>query len=134
MVAIINLASSNVMVQTFIDSLSLPMSIAGGLLTTSADCDLFYKGYYGRNSFVVDDLLDYREYKIKNSFVTLEIFVNLCNSGHQLLAFESLFLQKFSPEEMVMINREFVNGKFSYQSLFLDFHKNTNLNVWRIIL
>lgn len=123
-------------VKNFIDSLELPKWIAESLFETVEEYQLFYIEYYGRNRYVIDDLLDYREYKIRNSQVTLELFLRECSFGGKRMSeiFKTTFFQTFSEEDMLLVERAVTDGHTTLETLFSDFKKNPNKNVLKNVL
>lgn len=120
-------------IENFIEALSLPESIAKGVLRTEEDCKAFYIDFYGRNRYVADDLLDYREKKIRDSDITLINFIKKCDTN-LVEAFESTFYQSFTDRDMKLVTDAIANGKTTLQALFLDFKKNPNRNVLKNVL
>lgn len=120
-------------VESFITSLNLPMDVAEGVLRTLEDCQAFYIGFYGRNRYLADDLLDYREHIIYSECITFDDFVGLCIRNLRT-AFEVTFLQKFSDSEMLLIENALLRGKVTLEEIFNGFQKNINLNILRNII
>lgn len=118
-------------VESFIESLTLPKSVASGALRTVEDCHEFYIGFYGRNKYAIDDLLDYREYKIEQSDITLEKFLKMCENGDMIKAFTVTFFQEFSIHDMTFINKAINEGKTSLEKLYKDFKSNPNKNIMK---
>lgn len=121
-------------VGNFIESLELPKSIAEPLLKTVEDCQQFYSDFYNRNRHVADDLLDYREYKITKSEITLDIFLNQCYTLGMQQAFELTFLQSFSLKDIKIVNDAIADRKVTLASLYGNFKKNPNKNVLKNVL
>jgi hypothetical protein len=118
----------------FIYLLNLPKEMALVLLKSTIDCQKFFAGYYGRNRYVIDDLLDYREFKIENSTITLEDFLYMCYNSNMQQAFEKTFLQSFTLEEMSLIEKAIISGRVSLESLFFGFERNPNKNIMKYVL
>jgi hypothetical protein len=121
-------------VEHFIQSLKLPIEVASVLLESEKDCHQFFEGFYMRNKYVIDDLLDYREYKIEKSQKTLDLFVEECYNSNMRQAFQSTFYQSFSEGDMNMIGQAILAGKTSLAQLFIGFQKNPNKNILKNIL
>lgn len=134
MVAINSINENKIVLKDFIKSLSLPHDVADVLLLTVADCERFYKEFYGRNRYIVDDLLDFREEKLRNSHITVTSFLRMCNNGDVQEAFESTFLQTFNQDDVSVLRKKVASGSISYRTIYDKFQLNTNLNIWRIVL
>jgi hypothetical protein len=134
MVAINSINENKIVLKDFIKSLSLPHDVANVLLVTDVDCERFYKGFYGRNRYIVDDLLDFRDEKLSNSHITITSFLKMCNNGNVREAFESTFLQSFNQDDIRILREKVASGNISYRTIYDKFQLNTNLNIWRIVL
>lgn len=121
-------------VNQFIQSLNLPFDVAGVLITCEEDCHQFFEGFYMRNKYVIDDLLDYREYKIEKSKKTLDSFVSECYTYTMRQAFQTTFYQTFSEKDMKLVKNAILNGKITLEILFTDFQRNPNKNILKNIL
>jgi hypothetical protein len=121
-------------VSNFILSMSLPESIATGVLQTIEDCDYYYIEHHGKNRFPADDLLDFREYKIEKENISLNQFLDLCEQDGIANAFPRVFLQSFSLVDMAMVNDALNQGRTSLEELFADFKKNPNKNIMKNVL
>jgi hypothetical protein len=121
-------------VENFIKSLALPERIAKGVLFTAECCNSFYEGFYGRNNYVIDDLLDYREEKLSKSKITLVKFLDMCYNEGNREAFRLTFYQYFTSSEIEVVDRAIESGKTSLQSVYTDFEKNPNKNVLKNVL
>lgn len=119
--------------ENFIEHLSLPDSFAREVLHSIEDCQKFYINFYGRNHHVTDDLMDYRENKIQNSDITIDIFLKMCN-GDILNAFETTFLQTFTVSDMALINRAIKNGETSLEEIYYGFKESPNQRIMKKIL
>lgn len=120
-------------VGNFIESLELPKSIAESLLKTVEDCQHFYSDFYNRNRHVTDDLLDYREYKIENSKITLDLFLKGCYTNISQ-TFEDTFLQTFSLQDINNIQKAIADGRITLEYLYKDFKNNPNKNILKNVL
>jgi hypothetical protein len=121
-------------VSNFIQSHSLPQVVAEGVLRTEEDCKDFYIGFYGRNRYVVDDLLDYREHRIETSEIILDTFLEMCYTIGMRETFEQVFFQSFSKMEIAKVAEAIVKGKVTLESLFTDFQKNPNKNILKNVI
>lgn len=129
------MADSNI--TNFIDSLSLSSeskALAEVLLTTDGECNDFYIGFLGRNTYIIDDLLDYRESRLSVSDISLNKFVEMCDTGIIRDVFEQTFLQSVSNTEMNLINRAIFNGKISLKDIYCRFRKNVNESILKYVL
>ncbi|MFQ3543521.1 hypothetical protein Q7A53_05495 [Halobacillus rhizosphaerae] len=120
-------------VDNFIKSLDLPKSLAQVLLKTEKECDSFYIGFYGRNHYVLDDLLDYRDHRIEHSSTTLVDFLHLCNENI-LSAFESTFFQKFTAQDIAFISGAIDKGNVTLENLYSKFHSKPSKNIMQYVL
>lgn len=120
-------------VKNFKESLKLPNS-AEGLLVTITDCELFYESFYRRNLYVVDDLLDYRAYKIENSAITIEIFVDRCSSRNTMKdAFEETFFRAFSAMDIVLVQDALSEKRVTLEELFIESRTNPSKNIMKYV-
>lgn len=120
-----------VYVQEFIQSLQLPQAVAEGCLFSERCCKSFYVGFYGNNRYIVDDLLDYREDKIKNSQITLDLFLEMCYTVNMLEVFTKTFYQSFTIADMDIIGQAISSGRASLETIYTDFENNPNKNILR---
>ncbi|MFS0905700.1 hypothetical protein AB3N02_21890 [Priestia aryabhattai] len=118
----------------FINTLGLPRGLADGLLVTEQDCNEFYIGFYKRNRYVADDLLDYREHKIYSSDMTLQKFIDLCHTSQIKDVFEMTFLQVFTDIDMIMINEAIKSRQVTLKALYESSRKNPFENILKYIL
>ncbi|GIN25492.1 hypothetical protein NSQ93_22325 [Bacillus sp. FSL W8-0445] len=119
--------------EQFIQSLSLP-SIAKGILKSEDDCDLFFKKFYKRNRSKLDDLLDFKEYKISNSQMTLDRFLDNCRTYGIHKIFEETFMQSFSPEDIEIINKALDGGRVTLEKIYINFVSNPHKNIMKNVL
>lgn len=124
----------SVKINEFINKLGLPMEMSRVLFETFKDCELFFKSFYIRNQYVFDDLLDFREYKIKESEITLDLFVDECYNKGMKESFESTFFQPFDNSDLVLVEKAIIELRTSIPQLFLDFQKNPNRNILKSVL
>jgi hypothetical protein len=120
-------------IENFIKTYELP-EVAEGILLTNEDCDLFLQEFYSKNHYVIDDLLDFKEYKISSSEITVIEFLNMCNNGEMHMAFETTFLQKFSPEDMSFIEEKIKSRATNLKEIYVKARKNPFRNVLKIVL
>lgn len=118
----------------FIESLQLPKELASVVLTTVEDCQSFYIGFYGRNSYTIDDLLDYRERKLSISDIELDTFISMCNNIGRLETFRQTFLQPISESDMSLIDKAIENGKVTLEGIYNSFQENVNKNILQNVL
>ena len=121
-------------VEKFICSLDLPYKVAKGILRSNEDCDLFHKNFYLKNRNVVDDLLDFKEYKISKSNIELNDFLMNCREKGIHATFEQTFLQSLTSEDIKLIENALSTGKTTLTQVFNDFIENPNKNVMKNIL
>lgn len=121
-------------VDNFIESLNLPKNVATVLLESEKDCHDFFEGYYNRNKYVMDDLLDYREAKIRNANKTLDEFRHECYTKGMRQAFQLTFYQSFSDSDIELIAEANLKGVITLEGLFNGFKKNPSKNIMRNVL
>lgn len=120
-------------VQKFIDKLGLP-TLANILLKTFDECQTFYRDYYKKNANVIDDLLDYREYKLSISDMTFDKYLEMCRNLGVKVAFENTFLQPISMQEAALIEKAIFSGKVTLEHIYNSFRQNINVNVLKYVL
>lgn len=124
-------------VQLFINSLNFNLEgkkLARLLFKTEFCCKNFYIGFYGRNRYLIDDLLDYRESRIENLKITLDKFIYMCYNGNIRKAFEENFLQSINDEDVQMIEKAVEKGSTSFDAIYKEFYKNSNKSILKIML
>ena len=123
-----------VKVEVFIKSLGLSQYITNVLFHTMEDCKLFFDKFYQNNRYEIDDLLDFREYKVESSTWTSPIFVKSCKSDGMRQTFEKAFFQSFTDQDIVRVEKAMLNEKITLESLFSQFKANPNTNIMKYIL
>ena len=121
-------------IEKFITSLALPQHIASVLFETWEDCKLFFDKFYQTNRHIVDDLLDFREYKINSSTWTSQSFLNSCKLNGMKTTFEKVFLQSFTNQDIAQIEKAMFENKLTLESLFSQFKANSNTNILKYVL
>lgn len=124
-------------IDNFIESLNIKgevRSLAEALLKSERDCNDFYIGYFGKNSYVIFDLLDYRDAKVSMSDITFDKFYDMCNNKGIKEAFENTFFQDFSESDIKMIESEIKRGDVSLESIYNSFIDNPSMSIMKIIL
>lgn len=124
-------------VKNFIDSLQLSEECEGlakVLFSNEEQCKSFYLGFLGRNRYIIDDLLDYREKRLAISDMTLDKFLNLCNSVASKDIFEAVFLQHFTKSDIGVINNALINNSITLSFLYNRFQENVNENIMKNVL
>jgi hypothetical protein len=124
-------------VESFITSLELNGEnnrVASVLFETVDCCKDFYIGFLGRNRYVIDDLLDYREEKLKNSQITIDTFIEGCYNSNMRKTFEECFLQPFDLMEIAIIDNAIAKGRTSLEVIYSEFEKNPNQNIFQNVL
>lgn len=106
--------------------------LANVLLKDVSDVKNFVSMFYKTNKYEIDDLLDYREYKIKQSEITLDAFIQQCDDNMKI-AFENNFQQNFTDSDIEMIKERIHSGNVSLVTLFENFYKNINVNILKHI-
>lgn len=120
-------------IDDFINSLSLPR-VARSILKTNKDCEIFAKSYWMNNQYVIDDLYDYREYKIESANVTYSEFLEKCIADGIRNTFQEVFIQDFTLEDIVLIQQSILDDKTSLESIYISFNKNININIMKYII
>ncbi|AZU99013.1 hypothetical protein pW2_243 [Bacillus phage pW2] len=123
----------NTSITEFIETHNLPED-SRVLFQTFGDCHSFYINYFGRNACVTDDLLDFREEKIKESNVSFDMFRKLCYTYGIRHAFETTFLQAFDTEQIVHIGCKLHNQDVDLETIYNGFQKNPNKNILKYVL
>ncbi|UGO50690.1 DNA primase large subunit [Bacillus phage vB_BanS_Sophrita] len=123
----------NTSITEFIETHNLPED-SRVLFQTFGDCHSFYITHLGRNKNVSDDLLDYREEKIKKSNVSFDMFRKMCYTYGIRHAFEKTFLQAFDTEQIVLIGCKLHNQDVELETIYNGFQKNPNKNILRYVL
>jgi hypothetical protein len=121
-------------VENFIESLNLPLKEAMVLLECEEDCQKFFTDFYNRNKHVIDDLLDYREYKVEKSQKTLDLFLKECYTSNMRQVFQKTFYQSFSDSDMDLIGQAILDGRTSLEELYSGFKKNPDKNILKNVL
>lgn len=125
-------------IQVLTKLLSLPQNTANGLseilLKEQRDFHIFFIEFYGKNKYLVDDLFDFREYKISKNNITLKDFLFKCYAYGWRETFVETFIQKFSDEDIQFIVTSIHEGKTTLEKIFFGFQSNINLNIMRYVL
>lgn len=104
------------------------------LFKTIDECQSFYQDYYKRNANIIDDLLDYREYKLSIWNTSLEQYLEMCDLSGIKIAFEETFLQPFIDQEVELIERAISNESVTLEYIYKSFQKNVNKNIMKYVL
>jgi hypothetical protein len=121
----------------FIDSLNLSCeckALADVLFKTEEECKAFYIGFLGRNRYVIDDLLDYRENRLAMSDMSLDKFLALCDNRVKQDIFEQVFLQPISMGDAIIIDKAIEQGVTSLSAIYNRFENNVNENILKNVL
>lgn len=118
----------------FIESLNLPKYIASVLFETWNDCVTFLNRFYKKNQTTIDDLLDFREYKISKSNKSLSEFTEDYKNNGLKISFERTFYQSFDNASLVVLEKAIANGLVSIEGLFNKFKANPNKNIMKYVL
>jgi hypothetical protein len=121
----------------FIESLDLSCEcreLANILLKNEEDCKSFYIEFLGRNRYVIDDLLDYREDRLEMSDITIDKFLDLCDNIVKQDIFENVFLQSISVDDIGIIEQAIKEGKTSLSAIYNRFQNNINENILKNVL
>ena len=124
-------------IKNFIESLFVPnewRELASVLFITEQDCNDFYIGFLGRNTYIIDDLLDFRENKLAMTDISLDNFLEMCDNMSTQKAFETTFLQPFTYDEIELISTAISDGKTSLEDIYNRFQKNVNENILKYVL
>lgn len=121
-------------VSDFIKAFNLPVDIASVLFENYEDCNLFFTKFYIKNKFAIDDLLDFREYKIDNNYKTLPTFLNECSTKGLKQTFEKTFFQSFTLEDINIISQALLDDKTTLEQIYNNFQKNPDKNIMRYVL
>lgn len=121
-------------VENFINSLELPKKIAKGVLRTDEDCKEFYISHYGRSKYLIDDLLNYREKKIAESTMDMDIFIKMFHEKGIKASFEHTFYQSFEDFEIDIIVNVLRSGDASLESIYNGFKESPNKNILHNVL
>lgn len=125
---------SNNVVEEILASLKSERETVLMLLATENDVDVFMSDFYQKNGLVIDDLLDFREYKIENNNSNIIDFTSNCRTKGIRETFEQTFYQFFSINDMEIINESINNGKITLELLFEKFKANPNRNIMKYVL
>ena len=123
--------------ESFIESLGMENYLgefAKVLLKKKEDCDFFYIGYFGKNKRLVDDLLDYREFKLSIEDITFDLFSDMCDNEGIKSAFEKTFLQHISESSARLIEVTISAGGTSLEMIYDSFKNNPNENILKYVL
>lgn len=125
-------------IENFINSINFESSecrdLARVLLQSESDCNNFYIGFLGRSKHKIDDLLDYRESKLSDSNITIDLFLEMCYNEGMRDSFEKTFFQSFSSIDIAMVSNSITEGKTSLKELYAGFQKNPNINILKYVL
>lgn len=123
--------------QSFIESLCLSVecyNIAHVLLKTREQCREFYIGFLGRNKNKLDDLLDYREHRLSLSDNSVNKFLERSDNKVKQDVFEDVFLQRFTLEEIMLIEEAISEKRTSLEAMYNCFELNVNENILKNVL
>lgn len=104
------------------------------LFSSHDDVITFVKQFYLRNHFFIDDILDFREYKIANQKVTFDNFVDLYYNEGARKTFEQMFYFKIEDEDAKMFELYIMNDKNKLLTIFNHLQENVNLNPIKLLL
>lgn len=106
--------------------------LASVLLSNASDVKDFVTMFYKTNRYEIDDLLDFRDYKIKQANITLDEFLINCDNNMKI-AFENTFQQSFTDSDIIMIKEYIHKGNMSLVTLYDNFRKNSDKNILKYI-
>lgn len=124
-------------IDNFIESLGVSgdvKELAEVLFKEENDCNDFYIGYYGKNRYVIFDLLDYRKSKLPIHHMSVDSFVELCNNKGVKEAFENTFLQHFDNYIIELIDEMIGKELTSLEYIYNSFMENPNENILKYVL
>lgn len=127
------ITANNSQVKTFIKSLKLPY-LAYAVLKTFDECQEFFRYYYMRNRYAIDDLMEYRIHKIKALNISLEEFLDMCNNEGIKYAFETTFLQPISSQQAKRFEEEIRKGTITLEYIYNSFQENYNKNILKYLV
>lgn len=104
------------------------------LFASDHDVIIFVKKFYLRNRFLIDDVLDFREYKIINQEVTFDKFSSMYYNEGAKQAFEKMFYFKIEDEDVEMFELYIGNDKNKLLNIFNQIKENVNLNPIKLLL
>lgn len=104
------------------------------LFSSHDDVITFVKKFYLRNHFFIDDILDFREYKIANQKVTFDNFVDLYYNDGVRKTFEQMFYFKIEDDDAKMFELYIMNDKNKLLTIFNHLQENVNLNPIKLLL
>lgn len=117
-----------------ITNFKLHRETASLLLKTEEDSKNFFGKFFRRNRYSIDDMLDFRRFKVNADRKTLATFINECHNGDMKNVFESTFYQTFTVESIELINKAISEERTSLKDLFINFQNNPKTNLMRNIL
>jgi hypothetical protein len=125
-------------VASFIDSLELNdecKRLAEVLFDSEECCKEYYIGFRNRNRYAIDDLLDYREEKLKSCQKGIDELREMCyNTIMMQEALQNTFLQTITLGETRMVEKAIADGRTSLEVIYSEFQKNPNKNILKNVL
>lgn len=103
------------------------------LLDTERHCKEFFRYFYRKNHRLIDDLFDYKQYRIQLENITYGQFVARCNENVKS-ALEQTFFQRLSNADMEKILNAIDYGKITLEQLYVNFKNNPRKNIMRYVL
>lgn len=96
------------------------------LLKTEKDASTFFQQYLGRNPYLINDLLDFREQKITYWAITFDRLQEMAYNNNDLnVVFENVFLQPF-PRFTDDLKKRLLHNLQRIYDYFVD-HPHENL-------
>lgn len=116
------------------DVLNLPKDLGRAILQTEKDITLFVANFYKTNSLVINDLLDYKSFKVSDNNYSFEQFVSMYEKEGVLTSFTKMFLQDFSHSDIDLITAVISTELMTLEILYTNFMKNIYVNIMRYIM
>lgn len=120
-------------VEVFINVFNSQRRLAELLFLDDKDVDVFCNKFYKTNKFNIDDLLDFRTFKINEENISLESFLDMCKTDLKI-AFESVFIQSLEECMVDEIESMILKNEIDLEDVFIYFKKNTDMSVFKYIM
>lgn len=120
-------------VGAFVNLFPKQMVLATLLFKNEGDVKTFVEMFHKSNKYEIDDLLDFRNYKIDKSSIPLSEFLQKCELDLKS-AFEETFIQSFD-ELFIELVKSLVNDEvITLAYIFEEFHKDIDICVKKRIM
>ena len=122
-------------VEIFVESFTTGIDMAKVLISELEDMLFYISTFHKRNKYQIDDLLDYRDYKVSNSNATIEQFrLDFDSSLENKKLFEQTFYQSFSDDDITIIESALTSGRVTLDIIFQGFKSNPSKNIMKYVL